>query len=232
MTGVRARLQFRRCCARRTAKRYELRTVTSYYRARYYDAALGRFLNEDPLRFKANTVNFYEYAYDNPMIFTDPSGMQQTVPTTPVGPVMPPPAPPTGPVGPVIGGAGAGAVAGTGAGAGAATGTAAAGGGLGSTLAVGGLVTLDLGLAAWDGYQVYRLGIAYGWWGPGSHPPKCDSGRLSKCVPLGYDRQLRGCRYVCDDGTVWFEMGACKGWLYKPWGDGFPKYPPIPTPKP
>lgn len=48
-----------------------------YLRARYYDPSLGRFINKDtnegditnPL-----TLNLYTYAYNNPLIYIDPSG--------------------------------------------------------------------------------------------------------------------------------------------------------------
>jgi hypothetical protein len=56
----------------------------------------------------------------------------------------------------------------------------------------------------------------------------CNNGKQSLCRPLGYDKQLGGCRYICDDGTMWFEAGPCQAYIYKPWGEGFPKYPPIP----
>jgi RHS repeat-associated protein len=46
-----------------------------YYRARYYQVGLGRFLNEDPARFFAG-VNFSEYANNNPTNYSDPSGLQ------------------------------------------------------------------------------------------------------------------------------------------------------------
>jgi hypothetical protein len=48
----------------------------SYYRARYYDPQSGRFISEDPSGYGGNSVNFYEYAYENSMNFTDSSGMQ------------------------------------------------------------------------------------------------------------------------------------------------------------
>ncbi|MFQ5684930.1 MAG: RHS repeat-associated core domain-containing protein, partial [Candidatus Binatia bacterium] len=43
-----------------------------YYRARYYDPSTGRFLQEDPLL----TLNLYAYTGNNPVNFTDPSGLQ------------------------------------------------------------------------------------------------------------------------------------------------------------
>jgi RHS repeat-associated protein len=45
-----------------------------YYRARYYDPEIGRFISEDPLGFGAGDVNFYVYVGNNPVNFNDPSG--------------------------------------------------------------------------------------------------------------------------------------------------------------
>lgn len=45
-----------------------------YYRARYYDPALGRFISEDPLGFDAGDINLYQYAAANPINHNDPSG--------------------------------------------------------------------------------------------------------------------------------------------------------------
>lgn len=45
-----------------------------YYRSRFYDPMVGRFLKEDPARFGAG-VNFYVYASGNPLIFRDPLGL-------------------------------------------------------------------------------------------------------------------------------------------------------------
>ena len=78
--------------------------------------------------------NFYEYSYNNPNNVTDPSGLQAQ-------PIWVPPPPP---LEVLTGGGGA-----------------AAGGG---SLLAGGLVTLDVGLATYDAYQLYNLGQAYGWW--------------------------------------------------------------------
>ena len=45
-----------------------------YYRARYYDPAIGRFVSEDPLGFASGDVNFYQYTGSNPINANDPSG--------------------------------------------------------------------------------------------------------------------------------------------------------------
>jgi len=48
-----------------------------YYRARYYNPQLERFVSEDPLRFMGG-VNFYRYALDAPTMFKDASGLTVT----------------------------------------------------------------------------------------------------------------------------------------------------------
>jgi hypothetical protein len=51
-----------------------------FYRARYYDPKVGRFISEDPIGFEGvvltfpQTLNFYAYNFNNPINFTDPSG--------------------------------------------------------------------------------------------------------------------------------------------------------------
>jgi RHS repeat-associated protein len=46
-----------------------------YDHARYYSAALGRFISQDPLGLSGGTPNMYEYTADSPTLFTDPSGL-------------------------------------------------------------------------------------------------------------------------------------------------------------
>ena len=48
----------------------------NYYRARYYDPKLGRFLSEDPIGFAGGDVNLFAYVRNNPARFTDPSGLE------------------------------------------------------------------------------------------------------------------------------------------------------------
>jgi RHS repeat-associated protein len=43
-----------------------------YYRARYYNPSLGRFISEDPA---GDGLNFYAYAGDDPIDFSDPFGL-------------------------------------------------------------------------------------------------------------------------------------------------------------
>lgn len=48
-------------------------TGLMYYRARYYDPVLGRFISEDPKGFEAG-INFFAYVANNPVNANDPSG--------------------------------------------------------------------------------------------------------------------------------------------------------------
>jgi RHS repeat-associated protein len=47
-----------------------------YYRARFYDPELGRFLSEDPLQFAAGDINLYVYVHNRPTSLIDPFGEQ------------------------------------------------------------------------------------------------------------------------------------------------------------
>ncbi len=50
----------------------------NYYRARYFEPKLGRFLSEDPIGF-AGGVNFYNYVLNDPVNLTDPFGLDVDV---------------------------------------------------------------------------------------------------------------------------------------------------------
>ena len=45
-----------------------------YYRARYYDPSTGRFDSEDPLVFAGADDDFYDYVWEQPTSYRDPSG--------------------------------------------------------------------------------------------------------------------------------------------------------------
>ena len=47
-----------------------------YYRARYYDPNIGRFISSDPIEFLAGDVNFYRYVGGDPVNFVDPTGLK------------------------------------------------------------------------------------------------------------------------------------------------------------
>lgn len=48
-----------------------------YNRRRFYDAAVGRFVTQDPSGFNAGGVNLYRYVSNSPYIYTDPTGYVQ-----------------------------------------------------------------------------------------------------------------------------------------------------------
>ncbi len=60
-----------------TAREAAAKTGLLYYRARYYDAGVGRFLNEDPVRFRGG-IDFYSYAKNNSVNLIDPMGLGQS----------------------------------------------------------------------------------------------------------------------------------------------------------
>jgi RHS repeat-associated protein len=60
-----------------TSREFDRETGVYYYRARYYDSGAGRFLSEDPLRFFTD-VNFYDYVFNSPTNFIDPTGFSCT----------------------------------------------------------------------------------------------------------------------------------------------------------
>jgi RHS repeat-associated protein len=64
-----------------TGREYDAETQLYYYRARYYDPTLARFVSEDPAGLSAG-VNQYAYAAGDPVNARDPSGMDWESATT------------------------------------------------------------------------------------------------------------------------------------------------------
>ncbi len=54
-----------------TGREYDQETGLYYYRHRYYDPKMGRFLQEDPIW----NTNLYGYCYSNPLNLVDPYGL-------------------------------------------------------------------------------------------------------------------------------------------------------------
>jgi len=59
---------------RYTGRERDPATGLYYYRARYYDPEIGRFLSEDPMGFEGGDVNEYAYVGNNPLGANDPRG--------------------------------------------------------------------------------------------------------------------------------------------------------------
>ncbi len=62
-----------------TGEMFDDATGLLYLRARYYDPGLGRFISPDPFLGRLEqpvTQNRYIYVHNNPLLFTDPSGLE------------------------------------------------------------------------------------------------------------------------------------------------------------
>lgn len=61
-----------------TGRERDSDTGLLYYRARWYDPKVGRFISEDPIGFKGGDVNVYGYVGSNPVNLNDPTGQWST----------------------------------------------------------------------------------------------------------------------------------------------------------
>lgn len=61
-----------------TGREYDPESGLYYYRARYYDATIGRFLQQDPIGFAAGDPNLYRFVFNNPGNLVDPFGLQSS----------------------------------------------------------------------------------------------------------------------------------------------------------
>jgi len=67
-----------------TGRESDSETGLRYNRARYYDPRIGRFVSEDPARFKGG-IDFYSYAANSPANFVDPFGFTPSCVMTSAG---------------------------------------------------------------------------------------------------------------------------------------------------
>lgn len=65
-----------------TGREFDIETGLHYFRARYYDAATGRFVSQDPIGFDGGDVNLFRYVGNRATLFVDPFG---TTPSFPGG---------------------------------------------------------------------------------------------------------------------------------------------------
>ncbi len=76
-----------------TGREFDSESGLLYYRARYYDSRIGRFLQEDPVGGSPQnpqTLNRYPYVFNNPLNFLDPKGLQACNSDEECREVMPP----------------------------------------------------------------------------------------------------------------------------------------------
>ena len=57
-----------------TARERDAESGLMFYRARYYDPRIGRFISEDPIGCASNDLNLYRYVFNGPTNASDPSG--------------------------------------------------------------------------------------------------------------------------------------------------------------
>ena len=61
-----------------TGREYDEETGLYYYRNRYYDPKIGRFITQDPIGFWGG-INFYSYVGNSPLNWGDPWGLSSLV---------------------------------------------------------------------------------------------------------------------------------------------------------
>jgi len=65
-----------------TARQWDPEPDLYYYRARSYSQELGRFMQQDPIRFRGRDLNIYRYVQNNALQFRDPMGLDVWIENT------------------------------------------------------------------------------------------------------------------------------------------------------
>jgi RHS repeat-associated protein len=167
-----------------TGREWDMETGLYYYRARYYDPKIGRFLSEDPIGFDGG-ANFYAYVDNNPTNHTDPYGLFKW----PAPPIVPP----------AVTGAGAAAAAGM-----------AGVGVVVITLAyeyeqAQALARINAETAAANSNRCAQAQKKKNCWNIGSGGCTNNAGKPG--APPGLSKR---CNYACDDGTSYIRYVPCK----------------------
>ena len=63
-----------------TGREFDPETGLYYFRNRYYDASLGRFVSRDPIGYEGSPWNLYQYVGSRALSHEDPSGLYGTMP--------------------------------------------------------------------------------------------------------------------------------------------------------
>jgi len=58
-----------------TGREWDADAGLYYYRTRWYDPAVGRFMSEDPIGFAGGDTNLFAYVLNNPVSWVDPLGL-------------------------------------------------------------------------------------------------------------------------------------------------------------
>jgi RHS repeat-associated protein len=67
-----------------TGREFDSETSLYYYRARYYDPGIGRFISEDPSGVEGG-MNLFAYTDNNPLMWADPFGLHRSCRGVPRG---------------------------------------------------------------------------------------------------------------------------------------------------
>ena len=62
-----------------TGREYEVAIGLYYYRARFFDPTIGRFISNDPIKYNANDSNLYRYVNNVPTSASDPFGLEAAI---------------------------------------------------------------------------------------------------------------------------------------------------------